>query len=61
MPGDTHTSALLQPPRGHLQVLGPAQVLPEEVVPAADLLRGRKAAVDGGADPHPHLSQSGCP
>lgn len=56
-----HTSALLQPPRGHLQVLGPAQVLPEEIVPATDLLGRRKEAVNAGADTDPHLTQPGCP
>lgn len=37
-----HTCALLQPPHGHLQVLGLAQLLPEQVIPATDLLWGGK-------------------
>lgn len=61
IPMGRHTSALLQPLCGHLQVLGPAQVLPEEVVPATDLLGGRKEAINAVADTHPHLTQSGCP
>lgn len=43
-----HTCALLQPPHGHLQVLGPAQVLPEEVIPATDLLWGGKSCACRG-------------
>lgn len=43
-----HTCALLQPPHGHLQVLGPAQVLPEEVIPATDLLwEGKQLCMQG--------------
>lgn len=44
-PRERRTSALLQPPHSHLQVLGPAQVLPKEIIPAADLLGGERKTV----------------
>lgn len=61
IPVGRRTSALLQPPHGHLQVLGPAQVLPEEIVPAADLLGGRREAVDAGAGTQPPFNSAWLP